>query len=216
MVGRPRLYDDRLRDRLASCAAGLLSTGGARALSVRKVASAAGTSTAAVYTLFGGRQGLIETLYTNAFARLGDEQRAVVVSDDPLTDIISLGLAYRRTAIDDPHGYRVMFGDEIRPSDVGREAAEEAGRTFEPLVAAVRRAVASGSLPPEPSAAAIATALWGNAHGLVSLELGRFLPPLAEDPAVVFEAAIRAALDGWTSKTVSYRHREWDGGGSTA
>ncbi|MGQ0777089.1 MAG: TetR-like C-terminal domain-containing protein [Pseudonocardiales bacterium] len=43
----------------------------------------------------------------------------------------------------------------------------------------------------------IATALWANVHGLVSLELGGAIPTQAGAPVEVFEAAIRANLDGW-------------------
>jgi hypothetical protein len=43
----------------------------------------------------------------------------------------------------------------------------------------------------------IATALWANVHGLVLLELSGAIPPQARAPAEVFEAAVRANLDGW-------------------
>ncbi|MBB5786781.1 hypothetical protein HD601_001356 [Jiangella mangrovi] len=36
-------------------------------------------------------------------------------------------------------------------------------------------------------------------HGLVSIELGEFMPPRAGDPAAVFEAAVRANVTGWTA-----------------
>lgn len=190
-----------MRERLVAHAGELLSSGGAAALSVRKVARAAGTSTAAVYSLFGGRRGLIEALFTNAFTRFADGQMAVAATDDPLGDLVRLGVAYRRSAVADPNGYRVMFGGEVRPSDVGRAAAEQAGRTFEPVLGAVQRAVDLGAFPAEPSPGAIATALWGNVHGLVSLELGGFLPPLAGNPGEIFETAVRAVVDGWASRT---------------
>jgi AcrR family transcriptional regulator len=205
-VGRPRIHDEALRDRLLGLAAETVSTSGLDSLSVRGLAGAGGTSTAAVYSLFGGKPGVVAAVYRRAFQRFGERLESVGTSDDPVDDIVRLGLAYRRAAVADPHGYRVMFGDRLRPSDAGRRAARTAARTFDPLLDAVRRAVAAGRYPSEPAAASIATALWANVHGLVSLELGAFMPPAAGDPAAVFDVALRAATTGWTLPTPRVDH----------
>lgn len=197
-MGRPRLHDDALRDRLLDRAAETVSSGGVAALNLRTLATEAGTSTAAVYSLFGGRPGLVSALYEQVFARFAERLAAVGASDDPVGDIVRLGHAYRANALADPYGYRVMFGDELRPGDVGRKAQRAGARTFDPLVDAVRRAVRAGAFPKRPAPESIATALWANVHGLVSLELGEFMPPRAGDPAAVFEAAVRANVAGWT------------------
>lgn len=198
-VGRPRIHDETVRDALVERAAQMVSEDGTDGLSVRKLARAVDTSTAAVYSLFGGKPGLIKALYSRVFTRFGAGQAAVEPSDDPLNDIVRLGLAYRRSAVADPHGYRVMFGDLLTPLEVGVNEADAAAETFNPLIDAVRRGVNSGVLPKKPQPPAIATALWANVHGLVSLELGRFMPPQAGDPATIFETAIRANLRGWAS-----------------
>ncbi|TDD67299.1 TetR/AcrR family transcriptional regulator [Jiangella aurantiaca] len=197
-MGRPRLHDDALRDRLLERAAATVSSEGVAALNLRALAAEAGTSTAAVYSLFGGKSGLVSALYERVFARFAERLAAVGVSDDPVADIVRLGHAYRENALADPHGYRVMFGGELRPSDVGRRAARSGARTFDPLLDAVRRAVRAGAFPKRPPAESIATALWANVHGLVSIELGEFMPPRAGDPAAVFAAAVRANVAGWT------------------
>ncbi|TDD72699.1 TetR/AcrR family transcriptional regulator [Jiangella aurantiaca] len=197
-MGRPRLHDDALRDRLLERAAATVSSDGVAALNLRALAAEAGTSTAAVYSLFGGKPGLVSALYKQVFARFAERLAAVGVSDDPVADIVQLGHAYRENALADPHGYRVMFGGELRPADVGRRAARSGARTFEPLLKAVRRAVRAGAFPKRPPAESIATALWANVHGLVSIELGDFMPREG-DPAAVFEAAIRANVSGWVA-----------------
>ncbi|AYY11762.1 TetR/AcrR family transcriptional regulator [Actinobacteria bacterium YIM 96077] len=199
-MGRPRVHDDALATRLLDRAAHTVSSGGVRALSLRTLAKEARTSTAAVYSLFGGKPGLLAALYEKVFTRLGEAQAGVGVSDDPLEDLVQLGLAYRQVAISDPNGYRIMFGDEVRPADLDSDAADMGARTFDPLLDAVHRAVAAGRFPDSPPPASIATALWGNVHGLVSLELGQFLPPQAGDPAAVFESAVRATIAGWAAR----------------
>src|SRR5690625_612632 len=196
-MGRPRVHDDALRHRLRSRAAEIISVDGQRALSLRGLAADVGTSTAAVYTLFGGKKGLLAAVYRDAFGRLAARMSEVDSSDDPIDDIIWLGLAYRQAAVDDPAGYQVVFGGGMGPDDVTKQDADAAGHTFDTVLDAVRRAVAAGQSPTTPEPAAIATALWGNVHGLVSLELIRTLPPSAVDPGTVFEAAVRACVSGW-------------------
>jgi AcrR family transcriptional regulator len=187
-----------LRERLLERAAATVFADGVSALSLRSLASDTGTSTAAVYSLFGGKPGLIRALYARAFGAFGSRLDAVGATDDPVEDVVRLGLAYRAAALADPHGYRVMFGGEVRPADVGRKAARDGAKTFGPLLDAVRRGVAAGRFPSGPAPESIATALWANVHGLVSLELGEFVPPQAGPPAEIFEAAVRATADGWT------------------
>lgn len=197
-MGRPRIHDDALAARLLECAAETVSSQGVRALSLRTLAREARTSTAAVYSLFGGKPGLLAALYKQAFARLEEAQAAVGASSDPVEDLVRLGLAYREVAIADPNGYRIMFSDEVRPDTLDADTVQVGSRTFDHLLDAVRRAVVAGLFPQNPPAQSIATALWANVHGLVSLELGRFVPPQAGEPAAVFEDAVRAAVTGWT------------------
>lgn len=196
-MARPRVHDESVRRRLLDLAGRTVADGGAGALSVRSLAKAAGTSTTAVYTLFGGMPGLFAELYARSFDRLDAGQRAVPATDDPAADVVALGHAYRRTALADPNGYRTMFGGDALREGIPEELGERAARAFEPLVGAVRRGVDAGQLRADPAPEAIATALWATSHGLVTLELGAFLPPDAADPAAIFDLATRAAVDGW-------------------
>jgi AcrR family transcriptional regulator len=195
-VPRPKLHDDALRVRLLDTAGTILTAEGPDALSLRRLATKAGTSTSAVYSLFGGKSGVLRALFVEAFSRFGTYLNAVTPSDDPLADIVALGHAYRASATTDPHLYTVMFGSPVPGFEPAAEDWAQAGATFTPLLDAVRRAVAAGLLRDvEPGL--IATALWATVHGLVSLELGQALPRQAGRPAEVFDAAVRAGLDGW-------------------
>jgi AcrR family transcriptional regulator len=187
-----------MRERLLDVAGQRLVEQGIDGLSLRAVAADAGTSTAAVYSLFGGKPALLAALHARAFERLGSRQAAVGTSDDPVEDVVRLGLAYRANAISDPHGYQIMFGGVVRPEQVGPKLRDAAADTFRPLLAAVRRCVAAGRFREDVPAESVATALWANVHGLVSLELDGALPPQAGSPAGVFEAAVRATVRGWT------------------
>ena len=156
--------------RLVDEAARILVEDGPGGLSLRKLAAAAGVSTMPVYTLFGDKQGLLAAMHREGFRRLGEALAAVPVTDEPLTDVIALGLAYRAAALASPHLYALMFGriaPGYTPSPEDRAAAD---LTYRPLVESVERCQAA-SLFTSGDPERIAMHLWAVAHGMVSLEL---------------------------------------------
>ena len=73
-MGRPREHDEQTRAALLAAAEQIVADGGPAALSVRAVAEAAGTTTRAVYSLFGSKDGLlVEALARDAFEFLFTE-----------------------------------------------------------------------------------------------------------------------------------------------
>ncbi len=193
---RPKTYDDDLREQLLHRAAERVSRGGVSALSLRGLATDVGTSTSAVYGLFGNKAALLQALFVEAFARFGASQGAVPVTDDPRLDLEALGRAYRAHALDDPHLYAVMFGGALASFEPDAGAQQVAGATFEPVLDAATRAVRADLLRTD-DAPLVATALWASLHGLVSLELLGFTSTPGEDTATLFDEALHAALRGW-------------------
>ncbi|MFJ6675284.1 TetR/AcrR family transcriptional regulator [Actinosynnema sp. NPDC091369] len=192
---RPKTHDDALRGRLLERAGELLSTEGPGALSLRRLAADVNTSTTAVYSLFGGKPALLNAVYEEAFRRFGERIACVPQTDDPVEDLVQIGLAYRAGALADPQFYLVMFSKVVPNFEPSDETKEAAVQTFLPVVRDVGRAVESGLFAPEPPER-IALAMWGMVHGLVSLELNGNLPPGVEI-APVYERALRAHADGW-------------------
>ena len=193
---RPKVHDAALRLRLLECAGTTLSTGGLAALSLRTLAASVGTSTTAVYALFGGKPGLLEALHAEAFARLGARLDAVPVGPDAVEDLVALGLAYRDAALADPHFYDVMFGGALPAGEQWWSAAAPALR---PLREGVERAVAAGALQAGTDPTTAAFALWALVHGLVTLHLRGLHPVNAPSPVEVYDLALRAALAGWSA-----------------
>lgn len=192
-MARARAHDEKLRARLLERAGEQVSAGGPETLSLRTLARDCATSTTAVYALFGGKDGLLTALFDEAFRRLGDRLAAVVPGSDALDDVVRTGVAYRDTALDDPHLFTLMFS---RPAALTEEAAGRtvAGTALGPLRAAIGRAVDERALRSDTDAATASLALWTTVHGWVSLQLRGFLPPGADGR---FEAAVRAVLRGW-------------------
>jgi AcrR family transcriptional regulator len=193
-MARPRTRDyDELRRDLLDAAGRLLAQEGPQALSTRRAAQEVGTSTTAVYNLFGGKAGLLRELFLDGFARLAQEFATVPRDGDPETDLMALGYAYRAAALANPHLYELMFGRPIadfRPDDA---ALAQVQGTFDTLVRAVARCVDTGRFAPADPYD-VAVHLNALVHGLASLELQGFLAggdAAARHWRLALEAAIR-------------------------
>lgn len=181
-----------LMTRLVDEGARLLVEEGLGAISLRKVAAAAGVSTMPVYTLFGDKRGLLRAMHREGFQRLGAALRSVPESDNPLAHLGLLGLAYREAALRSPNLYGLMFGHEVgavEPDEQGRSVAEAA---YRPLVEAVVRCQEAGILSGDDPER-IALHLWAVAHGMVSLEINGKLPPLGASAEEMYVQSLNQA-----------------------
>lgn len=192
---RPRTHDEALRLRLLDRAGVLLSQEGAAALSLRRLAADVGTSTTAVYSLFGGKPGLVKELFIEAFHRFGAHLLAVPRTGDPGEDLVQLGLAYRRSALADPHLYPIMFADVVPGFEPDEQVGHEAIAALAPLVEVVRAGTRAGVFV-DVAPNVLVLSCWGLAHGMVSLELNGYAPDDL-DVGVAYERALRASLAGW-------------------
>ncbi len=220
---RPALrpYDDALRDELVAAATTALADGGPEALSVRALARESGTSTQAVYSLFGGKEALLDAVLAEGFAQLGIALASVPPDLDPLRALTDLGRAYRTWAHENRALYTAMFAPRGRGIDVGGLRGGRDGsrvRVQEP--SAVLAAAIDGMLGPiceqaarvveqdhlhDPTstrarAEAIVHAGWAGVHGWVQLEQRRLHPGSSEGAVPDkagdrgFEAYLRALV----------------------
>lgn len=184
-MARPRLHDDALRTRLLEVTSHLVSTVGTDAVTVRDAARRAGTSSSAVYALFGSRDALVAAVAEEGFRRFAGHLAGVARTDDPGADLYALGLAYRASALADPHFYRAMFD---RPLPQAPRPAER--ETFLVLREAVARVLTARDRHADPDD--VAYLLWAQVHGLVTLELAGLLPGPPDEHAARYGRALRA------------------------
>jgi AcrR family transcriptional regulator len=187
---------DEQGTRILEAASELLSKEGASALSVRRIAGAAGCSTMGLYSRFGGKDGVVDELYAEGFERLIEAMRARPQTDDALADLRACAICYRDTALANATHYMVMFGGAVPgfvPSDASHAIAHDA---FGGLVAQVARCTDAGLLAGR--ADDIAEVLWGSIHGLVMLELVG-IDPLGSDPSARFTRALDALFEGFSN-----------------
>ena len=181
-MARPTLYDDALRRRILDEAAAQIATGGPDHLSLRRVVAAAGTSTNAVYTLFGSRAGLVREVLGRALTEFLASQEAAPRTDDPMADLRTLGRTYRTWALSEPDLYRIMFGPHLGlPTP---HAFEDMAVGLTVLTGALERAMRAGLLLDlDPLRTAVL--FWSASHGFVSLEIDQWSGiPLAERDAL--------------------------------
>lgn len=193
-------------------AARLLAENGPQALSTRRIAAEADSSTMTVYTHFGGMSGLVREMVREGFARLQERLTSVRTSADPVADMALLGRAYRINALANPHLYAVMFGgSSLAGFSLSEEDRQHGRYTLGNVAECTQRCLDGGRFRPG-DAILVAHQMWTATHGLVTLELGGYLIP-PYDADTCFEAQLVALMvsagDDWQAATESVaRSRE--------
>jgi len=187
LFGKMTSTQRSVRDQMLHAAVDLLNEHGPDALQTRKVAGGAGTSTMAVYTHFGGMRDLIAAVAEEGLRQF-DAALSVPQTDDPVADLMVVGAAYRRFAIERPHMYRLMFGSTSAHGinapagnvlSLTLAEIEQRQPSFAHLVRAVHRSMLAGRItayPADDDLPVVATAaqFWALIHGFVMLELAGF------------------------------------------
>lgn len=136
-------------------------------VTLRSLVAGTGVSTMAVYTRFGGIDGLWRALRQEGFTRLAARFAALPVAEDAVQHLAALVVEYVATAQADPDLYRVMFDASVELDDLGAADA-----TLEHFVAAAARSRDAGRLRADAVPLDVATRVWALTHGVVSLVTG--------------------------------------------
>ncbi len=158
-----------MRTQLLERAAHMLAT--REPITLRSLVAETGVSTMAIYTHFGGMDGMWRALRQEGFTRLEARFAALAPSEDPVRDLGALMAAYLANAVDHPDLYRVMFDPSVDLEDL-----EAADATLDHLVRAVRRAQEVGRFRADLPPLDLAVQCWVIGHGLVSLVVTGPLP----------------------------------------
>jgi len=117
-MGRPRLHGDETAEALLEAAERIVDAEGIDALTVRRVAEATGTTTRAVYNLYGSKDGLVVALGRRAFELLLVDIRALPTTADPAADLARAGVdVFRRFVVRHPSlfGIGIQWGSLPNP-----------------------------------------------------------------------------------------------------
>ena len=162
---RTKTYPEDLRDRLVAAALERLRTHASEHVSLRELAARCGTSTNAIYSIFGGKDALIEAVIELARAEL---LAHVVLFDEPDESLDAFGAAgrrYRAWARRHPDLYRLIVEDG-GPIALGEQDMAR-------VIALVESLMAQGVLRRTDPTALIIT-VWTSLHGFTLFELNRW------------------------------------------
>jgi AcrR family transcriptional regulator len=193
-VPRPKQRTPALRDHVLEVALALLAAEGVQGLTARKVASTAGTSTPAVYELFGDKGGLVREVFFHGFRLLGACLARLRESDDPRADLIIAIETFRKFVRANPVLAEVMFARPVADFQPGPDEARAAAAVRELIVGWVRRCVDAGLLAGDP--ADIAHVMLAAGQGLAAQETAGWLGTSKESVDRRWALGIRALLDG--------------------
>lgn len=167
----------------------VLAREGLDGLTVRKIAKEAGTTTMAIYSRLGGKDGVLNAINQEGFIVLNEalKQAIAAAPERPANRISAICRTLRNFAAVHPHHYRVMLGT---PPD-GYTRDDPAQDRARALWIRLREHVAA--MVGEDTASTDTYALFALCHGLIEFEAGPMasLPPSADG---AFNAAIANAL----------------------
>lgn len=209
-MGRPREHDEATRVALLEATERLVARGGAAALSVRAVAEEAGTTTRAVYSVFGSKDGLlVDAIARRAFEFLYAEIDKLDETDDPAADLVDVGVrTYRRLVLEHPGLYRIAFQRVVPGLTAGPELVAARQRAWDQLLGNVRRLEAAGMLRDirvEDAAIAFNAMLEGLANAELRGDVLRVLPEGREEEA--WQRALETVVGGFTKRTPRARRK---------
>jgi AcrR family transcriptional regulator len=191
-MGRPKEHGTETREALLGAAGEVLHREGPAAVTVRRLADEVGTTTRAVYSLFGDKSGLMKALHREAAETMRRHHEDVPELADPRAEIIELAMAYRAAALEKPNLYGLYLGTASR--EIDDEIRTLSYRSLERVLKAVRRAF------PRLEAMDIGRELWALVHGMASLELRGFLGE-EKEARRLWHQAITAAVEGFSRRS---------------
>jgi AcrR family transcriptional regulator len=197
-MGRPREHDERTAAALLAAAERTVQERGLEALSVRAVASDVGTTTRAVYSLFGSKDGLIAALGAHAFDLLRTGLAALPATDTPSVDLVEAGLMFRRFALEHPSLFTIGLRGSPAPTGSAPQIRTAALTALEGLRQRVGR-LADANLLGGRTVNDATTQFHALCEGLAALELrGTFSPPQAEG---IWRQGLSALVAGFATAT---------------
>jgi AcrR family transcriptional regulator len=119
-MGRPREHDEQTAAALLTAAERTIHIRGIESLSVRRLAGDVGTTTRAIYSLFGSKEGLIGALGARAFDLLREAVVALPTTDDPAHDLIDAGMVFRRFALEHPSLFSIGVQRNLPSSEISQ------------------------------------------------------------------------------------------------
>ena len=195
-VGRPREHDQRTAAALLAAGERAVADGGFDALSVRGVATEAATTTRAVYSLFGSRDGLIAALGAHTYDLLRTALEQLPQTTDPQADMVEAGLMFRRFALEHPALFSIGIQRTLPSSQLWPQFRAAANDALAVLSQRLSR-LQDKNLLAERTVAEATIQFHALCEGLAALELREALP--GNDAERIWRDAFTALIAGFAA-----------------
>jgi AcrR family transcriptional regulator len=182
-VTRTNYHHGALREALLTATLELIDAEGIGAVSLRKVARAAGVSPGAPYHHFPDRAALLTALSDEGFRRMGVAvMEAHEAAPTPTAALEAMLVAYIDFAKANPAYFRLMFRPELKESHKHDGDANVGEAAYTALENTVGECLAESGFPAVDRGVMTIT-MWSLVHGFASLWLDGQLTHRADDPA---------------------------------
>jgi AcrR family transcriptional regulator len=194
IMGRPREHDELTANALLAAGEQAVAKGGLEALSVRGVAAEAATTTRAVYSLFGSRDGLIAALGAHTFDLLRTALERLPQTGDPQADMVEAGLMFRRFALEHSALFSIGIQRTLPSSELWPKFRAAAGEALAVLSQRVAR-LQDRKLLAGRSVSDATIQFHALCEGFAALELRENLP--AKDAERIWREGLTALIAGF-------------------
>ncbi|WP_426689800.1 TetR/AcrR family transcriptional regulator [Rhodanobacter ginsengiterrae] len=184
------------KEKIRRAAMKLFERGGADAVSMRRVAQAAGITPMAIYRHFSSREALLKQLSDDSFQVIAREWQTRATQPEALLRLPALLTPYLDYALQHPHLFDHAFS--LRRDDA-RQFPEDFRNRQSPTLNVIADAIAEGidqGVLRRDDPWSVAMTLWAHSHGLIALyRAGRFSYDEAQFRAFYLESLERL-IDG--------------------
>jgi AcrR family transcriptional regulator len=182
--------------KIASAARRLLDSEGAEAVSMRRVADAAGITAMAIYRHYPSRDALLNALADAGFAELSSSLRGRRFSGGLQTRLLKMADIYLDHALDNPRLFELMF---LKPRHGARRYPHDFKARKSPTATLMADLIAAGMASGElrqDDAWEITFEMGALSHGLIMLYLGGRMDMAPAAFRALYRRALRRYFDG--------------------
>jgi len=164
-------HHGNLREVLISSALEILKEGTLQDLSLRALARKAGVSQTAPYRHFEDKEALIVVLIQEGSMILQNNMIEISeTSDDPIKQLIDMGVGYYDFSQEHPAHFRLMFGGSLEDKEKHAHLFEQEKKGYDVLEAVVGKCLLQSEVK-DLSPQMVRLSCWAHVHGLASLIL---------------------------------------------
>jgi AcrR family transcriptional regulator len=176
------LDGDQTRAKLLAEARDLYLEQGFASFSLREIARRVGLSAAAIYRHYDGKEALLRAVANEGFRIFSSYLLRALDGKSPETRLKRSVEEYLRFALENPRDYRFIFMSAIEDKAAVSAPTPESERapTFQFLVDRVSECMQARVLD-KGNPDTVATVIWAQVHGLVSLRLSGLLARIGSD-----------------------------------